>query len=68
MDSSLLRCGCAARSDRSGETGMLPITRIYKIIDGRKVIESHGTREMPIWEAYNMTHPMIPMGSFARGS
>jgi mono/diheme cytochrome c family protein len=33
--------------------GVLPITTVYEIIDGRKVIESHGTREMPIWGAYN---------------
>ena len=29
--------------------GVLPLNAIYEIIDGRKVIEAHGTREMPIW-------------------
>lgn len=28
--------------------GILPITRMYDVIDGRGV-PSHGTREMPIW-------------------
>ena len=29
--------------------GVLPINSVYEIIDGRKVILGHGTREMPIW-------------------
>jgi len=43
--------------------GALPITTIYEIIDGRKVIESHGTREMPIWGAYNNSF-LYPTGKF----
>jgi hypothetical protein len=30
-------------------TGVLPISAIYEIIDGRQSIAAHGTREMPIW-------------------
>ena len=30
-----------------------PVSAIYEVIDGRKVIAAHGTREMPIWGAYN---------------
>ena len=26
---------------------------VYETIDGRKVIAAHGTREMPIWGAYD---------------
>lgn len=29
--------------------GVFPISVIYEIIDGRKVIKAHGTREMPVW-------------------
>ncbi len=29
--------------------GFLPLRDIYDIIDGRNVIASHGSREMPIW-------------------
>ena len=29
--------------------GSFPETMVYQIIDGRRVILSHGTREMPIW-------------------
>ena len=29
--------------------GSFPETMIYQIIDGRRDISSHGTREMPIW-------------------
>jgi mono/diheme cytochrome c family protein len=29
--------------------GVFPADRIYRVIDGREAIESHGQREMPIW-------------------
>jgi len=29
--------------------GLLPISAIYAIIDGRQSIAAHGTRDMPIW-------------------
>jgi mono/diheme cytochrome c family protein len=29
--------------------GVFPIERIYAVIDGRKQIGSHGSRDMPIW-------------------
>jgi mono/diheme cytochrome c family protein len=29
--------------------GVFPADRIYKVIDGREAIESHGQSEMPIW-------------------
>lgn len=29
--------------------GVFPVDAVYKIIDGRDAIGSHGTREMPIW-------------------
>jgi len=33
--------------------GVFPVSAISEIIDGRKVIAAHGTRDMPIWGAYN---------------
>ena len=33
--------------------GIFSISSVYEIIDGRKVIAAHGTREMPIWGAYD---------------
>jgi mono/diheme cytochrome c family protein len=33
--------------------GVFPVSTIYEVIDGRKVIAAHGNREMPIWGAYN---------------
>jgi mono/diheme cytochrome c family protein len=29
--------------------GVFPLSVVYEIIDGRKAISAHGTRDMPIW-------------------
>jgi mono/diheme cytochrome c family protein len=29
--------------------GVFPLNSVYRIIDGRNSIASHGTREMPVW-------------------
>jgi mono/diheme cytochrome c family protein len=29
--------------------GQFPVSRIYAIIDGREVVQKHGTRAMPTW-------------------
>ena len=29
--------------------GVLPFSAVYEIIDGRKTVIAHGTRDMPIW-------------------
>ena len=29
--------------------GVLPYKRLYDVIDGRKLVKGHGTREMPVW-------------------
>lgn len=29
--------------------GVFPFNAVYRVIDGRDVVASHGTREMPIW-------------------
>lgn len=29
--------------------GVFPTQRIYEVIDGRKEVGAHGTREMPVW-------------------
>ena len=29
--------------------GVFPVDRVYQAIDGRKDVEAHGTREMPVW-------------------
>jgi mono/diheme cytochrome c family protein len=36
--------------------GVFPIDNVHKIIDGRDLLASHGTREMPIW-GYRFTPP-----------
>ncbi len=36
--------------------GVFPVNAVYEVIDGRKSISSHGTREMPIW-GYRFTPP-----------
>lgn len=33
--------------------GVFPVSYVYEIIDGRKVIAAHGTRQMPIWGAFD---------------
>lgn len=34
--------------------GVFPFSKLYKIIDGRKEIKSHGARDMPVWgDRYN---------------
>src|SRR5664279_3185858 len=40
--------------------GVFPVSAIYETIDGRKVIAAHGTREMPIWGAYNRDELLDP--------
>jgi mono/diheme cytochrome c family protein len=29
--------------------GVFPVNKLHQIIDGRELLASHGTREMPIW-------------------
>jgi len=29
--------------------GMLPVDRIFAVIDGRQAVEAHGPRDMPLW-------------------
>jgi len=29
--------------------GVFPFDRVYQIIDGRQMLEAHGSREMPVW-------------------
>ena len=29
--------------------GQFPVSRIYAVIDGREIVEGHGTRVMPVW-------------------
>jgi hypothetical protein len=30
-------------------SGLFPFNSVYEIIDGRKTVMAHGTRDMPIW-------------------
>ena len=32
--------------------GIFPFDRVYQIIDGRKEVKAHGSREMPVWGLY----------------
>lgn len=34
-------------------SGAFPLIQVYEVIDGRKALESHGARQMPIWGAFN---------------
>jgi mono/diheme cytochrome c family protein len=43
--------------------GVLPVSALYNVIDGRKAIAAHGTREMPVWGAYN-AKPLYPSDKF----
>lgn len=29
--------------------GVFPFDRVYQVIDGRREVKGHGTREMPVW-------------------
>jgi hypothetical protein len=31
--------------------GVFPFSKVSEVIDGRKVVAAHGTREMPVWGA-----------------
>ena len=37
--------------------GVFPVNAVYEMIDGRKAVEAHGTREMPIWGFRYMPSP-----------
>ena len=37
--------------------GVFPLNAIYETIDGRKLVNAHGTREMPIWGFKYMPSP-----------
>jgi mono/diheme cytochrome c family protein len=39
--------------------GVLPVNALYEIIDGRRIVASHGTREMPVWG-----YRLVPPGHF----
>ncbi len=40
--------------------GVFPVNALYEIIDGRRVLASHGTREMPVWG-----YRLVPPSQFA---
>jgi mono/diheme cytochrome c family protein len=31
--------------------GVLPVSRLYEVIDGREEVKAHGPRDMPVWGA-----------------
>ena len=45
--------------------GVFPVNAVYEVIDGRKSVNAHGTREMPIWgfvyqpSPYQMLNPSL---------
>ena len=46
--------------------GVFPFNSVYEIIDGRKTVIAHGTRDMPIWGDRYMPEPnrtLIPRPS-----
>jgi len=49
--------------------GVFPFDRVYQIIDGRQAVESHGTREMPVWgRAFRMQSSLYFDGSVPHDS
>jgi mono/diheme cytochrome c family protein len=34
---------------QANNDGVFPFQRVYDTIDGREMVEAHGTREMPVW-------------------
>lgn len=36
--------------------GVFPVSAVYEVIDGRKAIAAHGTRQMPVWGAYELKY------------
>jgi len=34
---------------RKNNGGVFPFDRVYQVIDGRKVVQVHGPRDMPVW-------------------
>jgi mono/diheme cytochrome c family protein len=50
----------ATIAQRNG--GKFPFQRVYEVIDGRVVLEAHGTRDMPLWGSRYMrdAHPVTP--------
>jgi mono/diheme cytochrome c family protein len=37
--------------------GVFPWDAVYEVIDGRKQVEAHGTREMPVWGFHYIPSP-----------
>jgi mono/diheme cytochrome c family protein len=33
----------------ANNNGILPVDRIYAVIDGRQAVQTHGPRDMPLW-------------------
>jgi mono/diheme cytochrome c family protein len=34
---------------QKSNNGVFPIGRVYEVIDGRKAVAGHGSRDMPVW-------------------
>lgn len=34
---------------QKNNSGVFPFDRVYEVIDGRKAVGTHGSREMPVW-------------------
>jgi len=40
--------------------GVFPVNAVFEVVDGRKSVSAHGTREMPIWGFRYMPSPNSP--------
>ena len=47
------------------DDNVFPVNAIYEVIDGRRAIKAHGTREMPIWGFRYAPSPNQALGSTA---
>ena len=47
--------------------GVFPFNSVYEIIDGRKMVAAHGTRDMPVWGNRYTPDAMEPLSPWGRG-
>lgn len=60
-----LKAGTPSLSTLSKDNGgVFPVDRIYQVIDGRKDVQSHGPREMPIWGKAYLAESVETHGPF----
>jgi hypothetical protein len=49
MKSLLIKSPTDISTLAKNNNGVFPVQRTYEIIDGRRAVPAHGSREMPVW-------------------